>query len=61
MRRPSGGGDVSSNTVSSVSNAARASASCRLNASLNRSMTIRVASAEEFTGIGVESSKLKGS
>src|SRR5437773_5500447 len=42
MRRPSGAGDVSSNTVSSVINAANPSASCRLNTSLNLSMVVRV-------------------
>src|SRR5579864_5510791 len=42
-RRPSGAGDVSSKTVSSVSNAATPSASCRLNAALNLSTADRVA------------------
>src|SRR6185436_6431808 len=48
IRRPSGAGDVSSNTVSSVSTRARASASWRLNASLKRSMTTPVDSATGF-------------
>src|SRR5258705_2470858 len=42
MRRPSGGGDVSSKTVSSVKTRASASASWLLNASLKRSIVARV-------------------
>jgi len=42
MRRPSGAGNVSSNTVSSVKNAANPSASCRLKASLKLSTVLRV-------------------
>jgi len=43
IRRPSGAGDVSSKTVSSVRSAANASASCRLNTSLKLSIVVRVA------------------
>src|SRR5579863_6692498 len=40
--RPSGAGDVSSNTVSSLKSVANLSASCRLNALLNLSIVFRV-------------------
>src|ERR1035441_1599663 len=42
MRRPSGAGEVSSKTVSSVKNSARASASWRLKASLKLLIAVRV-------------------